>query len=112
MAEAVFKQYNPCKVKLKDGKFSCFAMREYNLEKSCCDMYSCKLMGESGCTTKNLSCKLFLCDYAERANPEAKRKLKEIRDVCEFHTRNFFMTREEALNYNEAWGTSNHRSIA
>ena len=58
MADYYISKYNFCNLHLKDGKIWCAANSH-----ACCS--HCKLVGPSGCTVRNLRCKLHICGYGD-----------------------------------------------
>lgn len=104
LVDTLMEGINPCQ--WKDGK--CAGMRA--AEKSCridipyeessccrdCEQLSCK-----GCTTVNLSCKLFYCSVALGNIPEEKRKklfrLKELLTSKYGYLNHYFLEQEDEL---------------
>ncbi|GAG08708.1 unnamed protein product, partial [marine sediment metagenome] len=56
-ADKLLKRYNPCNIRIENGGLVC------NLESDsktlCCS--HCQYLGENGCTTKCLGCKIGMC---------------------------------------------------
>lgn len=60
----ILRQYNPCRIKVVDGKTTCFATRkdpdyDRNTGQLCCE--GCKHLGPEGCTVKAIWCKFWTC---------------------------------------------------
>jgi len=65
LADLIIKKYNPCQ---GEGK-NC--IRGENMREWCCE--GCKFTSESGCTTQNLRCKLWVCNGARLSSPKNKK---------------------------------------
>ena len=73
-ADKLFKQYNPCDIHIDKRKQLVCNNPKYNHDKPnqqlqfwnslCC--VGCKYLGDSGCTTKCLGCKVGLCHNDSR----------------------------------------------
>ena len=57
-----YKDINTCK--FKNSKCICHRDKNLNYINGCCR--KCLYQSNSGCTTKNVACKLFLCSYAKK----------------------------------------------
>jgi hypothetical protein len=60
-ADKLLKQYNPCNIRVEQGKLICnnASMCKRNGESLCCA--DCDYLGNNGCTTNCLGCKLGMC---------------------------------------------------
>lgn len=82
-ATKLFKEYNPCKFN-KNG-YCNVKRKNKSVCGSCC--LECKHLSKTGCTVKNLSCKIFLCSEMCRKYPELGRKLNKIHDIAHHELR-------------------------
>lgn len=60
-ADRLIKQYNPCNIHKENNRIVCnneYMCKVYG-QQLCCT--NCKYLGEHGCTTKSLGCKLGCC---------------------------------------------------
>jgi len=65
-ADKLLKQYNPCNIRTENGTLICnnkYMCDSYG-ESLCCE--DCEYLGNSGCTTKCLACKVALCRCENR----------------------------------------------
>lgn len=68
-AQAILDKYNPCNVKIENGKAVCNSTRAGESESPCCG--GCQHLTEGiGCTVSALTCKLWLCSWARITYPE------------------------------------------
>jgi hypothetical protein len=78
----LFKEYNPCQIKFKNGICHCVIGINH-----CCD-WGCKYYNDKkGCTIKTLPCKTFLCYPARdacRDDPKLSIFLKQFDKICEY----------------------------
>lgn len=58
-ADRIMKKYNPCQINNRE----CFRHIENKLLLNFC-CHECKHLDDSGCTIKNIWCKIWLCDIA------------------------------------------------
>lgn len=60
-ADKLLKQYNPCNIRVENNVLVCNNenMCERSGESLCCG--DCEYLGENGCTTKCLACKVGMC---------------------------------------------------
>lgn len=75
IADKLIKKYNPCNIHIKGKKLYCtqhYKDKAYNTDRLCCsgcgefpDSYT-NHWSKTGCTTKCLACKLYLCSTAYR----------------------------------------------
>jgi len=73
-ATMLFNEYNPCAVRYG----TCVSGRGGGNE-FCC--FGCDYLGDNGCTTRALSCKLYLCNYCIRPK-EFMDKFDDIMRMC------------------------------
>lgn len=119
--DRLFKKYNPCNICNKDGKLTC-ANDRYNTDKPhqlCCTRYDdkCKYYSNKGCTTKCLSCKLYICPnmYYELQQKNVKikefcSKLRILHDLAckyQFSTNRYFHSKKESLQKDMIYQESN-----
>ncbi len=71
--QEILKNHNPCKW-VDD---TCWYMRENN-EPHCC--IGCNILGDTGCTTRNLGCTLWLCK-AVSATPDGRKAAAELKEL-------------------------------
>lgn len=89
-ATRLFNKYNPCEF---NKKGECASYRKskkkgYHHVINCCNYESpCKHLSKNpkkpGCKTKNLSCKLFVCDYIREKYPKLREKTYGLRGIAE-----------------------------
>jgi len=77
IADRLFKKYNPCNIRTKNGKASCtcYLHSKYKDYLCCTD---CKYTSPTGCTTKCLACKLFMCPPVSRVNRRLYHQLQRL----------------------------------
>jgi hypothetical protein len=72
LADDLFATHDPCKIngnKCAGGKTCCARGIEH------WNGPECQYLGENGCTTKSLACKLYVCATASKALPDKVKKL-------------------------------------
>jgi len=96
IADRLFKKHNPCKIHTKNGKLYCINHNEHwNATLYLC-CYGCidrwengeqrgNHWSENGCTTKCLSCKLYLCGYAKGKNRRLYHQLRRLKQFAYEH---------------------------
>lgn len=103
-AQGILDKYNPCRF---NDRGECWAMRKTKNNpdphrENCCATYSCKNLGESGCMTQNISCKLYTCYALSRWGDESQkacvRELDVLKDAWG-QDRDFFVTRAQVLKH-------------
>lgn len=98
-ADALFKQYNPCNIKIdKQKNITCYYYPK-NHNSLCCG--SCKYHSKAGCTVRNLACKLFICYYNNNNNKEFEEKIELLRNKAikiGFRLNFFFHNKEASIN--------------
>jgi hypothetical protein len=106
-AQELLEEYNPCEI--INGE--CISPI-YDFE-PCCST-SCKHTSSTGCTVRNLKCKMFLCWDVIVANPEMRKRWNRLRKIYENHLIYVYpwKTKEEALSvYKEKTPSSYPRRI-
>jgi hypothetical protein len=82
-AEAILEKYDPCG--------PCGSYKKY-----CCEF--CDYLSRSGCATKSLSCKLYLCDAAiERSRQCFSELVPLIKEAYKYSLVGFQATKEDVL---------------
>jgi len=113
--QEIIKEYNPCKIKVIDGKVTCVASRQEfkrsfdqrklwfyapRNEELCCG--GCRHLTRKGCRAKSLSCKLWLCSGFNYIKHPAKKELDKLSNIAYRHIEFMFEIRcskKESIEY-------------
>ena len=66
--EKLIQTYNPCERRIENGVMRCAKYKDIS---ECCNGKKCKYLTNTGCSVKNLMCKLHIC-WANQANFKQK----------------------------------------
>ncbi len=110
IADRLFKKYNPCNIHTECGKTHCLdyrGNRSYDTSRLCCS--GCGEFPETnkghwsktGCTTKCLACKLYLCAAAQRQERKLTHQLYRLRKFATKYglpaSTHYFVSKEKWL---------------
>ena len=88
-ARRVLSRYKPCAFK----KGECFTGMQWH----CCD--GCCHLLKTGCATKSLSCKLYLCEEAKEKFPECAAALDALESIAEkYNFLGFRMNKQDVFS--------------
>ena len=91
LLDRYMEQTNLCNIREENGKMVC----DVDLE-GCCE--GCAHLGENGCTTSCLGCKLYVCYKKQQEDPVFRTLVRSIKDVAKAYDLIFMRTaREDAL---------------
>ena len=104
-ADKLIKQYKPCNIVYKNDKLCCALYTNGNMSLEyknclCCIFHNvvCKYHSDIGCTTKNLYCKLHLCEYAQAGHKQLCDALYYLKRVAHrYYLLEYFLSKEEIL---------------
>lgn len=94
-ADLLIKIYSPCHIyKDATGKVHCANLSHHG---PCCN--SCGFLGPNGCTTKCLSCKLWLCWATEDGHVRLCKVLFKMRTIaCKYNLQGIRVSKKEIFD--------------